>query len=224
MAFQIACPHCQAPCRVDDQHRGSAVRCHACTRVFMTPPLPGKAPQPTAPANQPAADFPLPSFDALPEPSAATLHLDIGGATTTGKVRPGNEDGYLVCRQTWSRQSETEELAVLAVADGMGGHGGGERACALALQTLQRSLTPLFTEAQAGTLPPDADEHLGKRLGAALIGLVVVLWEFFGGGVKSVFYPASGTPARPPVAELKSPGDERETVKNGSIAPGLAPP
>jgi hypothetical protein len=56
-----------------------------------------------------------------------------------------------------------------------------------------------------------------------LLGFVVVMWESFKGvGQVRVLY--SGHPSTTPVAELLSPGEERNPVKNGSIAPGLAPP
>jgi protein phosphatase len=58
-----------------------------------------------------------------------TVHLDVGEATDTGKVRDHNEDGYLVDR----------DLRLAAVADGIGGHRGGEVASATALDALHAS-------------------------------------------------------------------------------------
>ncbi|MCU1354458.1 MAG: serine/threonine protein phosphatase [Acidimicrobiales bacterium] len=55
--------------------------------------------------------------------------FQVGSATDTGRVRSGNEDALLVDDQ------------LFAVADGMGGHQGGEVASALALETLGAEVT-----------------------------------------------------------------------------------
>jgi hypothetical protein len=56
-----------------------------------------------------------------------------------------------------------------------------------------------------------------------LFVVVVVVWESFKGWDQvRVLY--SGHADATPVAELFSPGDEREMVKKGSIAPDLAQP
>jgi PPM family protein phosphatase len=63
------------------------------------------------------------------------MNVRVGSATDIGQVREGNEDSYLVVAPLY------------AVADGMGGHRGGEVASNLALETVQQ----LF-ERQEGTL------------------------------------------------------------------------
>jgi protein phosphatase len=56
-----------------------------------------------------------------------TLRLQVGAATDVGQVRDHNEDDYLV----------DDDLGLIAVADGMGGHRGGEVASAAALEALR---------------------------------------------------------------------------------------
>jgi protein phosphatase len=55
------------------------------------------------------------------------MRIEVGATTDIGRVREGNEDSYLV------------EAPLYALADGMGGHRGGEVASSLALQTIEAS-------------------------------------------------------------------------------------
>ncbi|MET0920621.1 MAG: Stp1/IreP family PP2C-type Ser/Thr phosphatase [Acidimicrobiia bacterium] len=58
------------------------------------------------------------------------MKLVVGAATDVGRVREGNEDGYLV----------DDSIGLVALADGMGGHLGGEVASATALEALRAAL------------------------------------------------------------------------------------
>ena len=70
--------------------------------------------------------------------------FDSSARSALGLVRSGNEDSAFVSG------------SLIAVADGMGGHAGGEIASKLAIKTLQ-SLTPMLTDT---TIDPDSTEDL----------------------------------------------------------------
>jgi protein phosphatase len=83
------------------------------------------------------------------DPSPRALAVEAFGLTDRGKVRPNNEDNFLIADLTKAlqvRQSSLERVATLCsadrahlflVADGMGGHKAGERASALAVQSIE---------------------------------------------------------------------------------------
>ncbi len=99
-----------------------------------------------------------------------TIRLVIGEATDVGKVRDHNEDGYLV----------DDGLGLVAVADGMGGHRGGEVASATAIEALHASfadhggLRDAVLAANSAVLDrADGDESLrgmGTTLTAGVLG------------------------------------------------------
>jgi serine/threonine protein phosphatase PrpC len=86
----------------------------------------------------------MPEQPATSTPSA----LDIGTATDVGRVREHNEDSFLAVRPTGARGG----TALVAVADGMGGHKAGEVASALAVQSLQQALDDSDPAASADAL------------------------------------------------------------------------
>ncbi len=98
--------------------------------------------------DQSAADT-LPLEPVKPGPS----WVEFWAASDVGKVRPVNEDQYLICRLCKSLQvlqssiAEEEGMApedregyLLLVADGIGGAAGGERASALVVDEAKRHL------------------------------------------------------------------------------------
>src|SRR5579883_146624 len=85
----------------------------------------------------------------IPE-TAMPCRLLLGSATTRGRVRDRNEDSLLVQQCTWSNQDERHDVALIVVADGMGGHSAGEQASALVVRTISSMLSPLLDTALSG--------------------------------------------------------------------------
>jgi serine/threonine protein phosphatase PrpC len=97
-------------------------------------------------------------------PAKLSCRLVLGSATTRGRVRDRNEDSLLVQQCSWSNLDQRHEVALIVVADGMGGHQAGERASGLVIQAMGRALAPLLTAAlnmQSTQAPPvDPSEAL----------------------------------------------------------------
>lgn len=73
------------------------------------------------------------------------MRIISSGMTDVGLKRGHNEDNYLI----------NEELNLFVVADGMGGHAGGEYASAIAVNTVEEIVTSLeIEEAERGTTDP----------------------------------------------------------------------
>ncbi len=82
-------------------------------------------------------------------PDARPLRVRSHGRTDPGRVREQNEDQFLVAELTRALQARQSSLAepevrlsppqghLFVVADGVGGHAGGERASALAVDTVE---------------------------------------------------------------------------------------
>lgn len=87
-----------------------------------------------------------PTTEPIPQ-TAGDLRLDIAGVTSIGRDRSRNEDSFLVQHLTWSDLNQNHQLALVIVADGMGGHAGGDQAARLALRTIGLILAPLLTNA-----------------------------------------------------------------------------
>jgi protein phosphatase len=95
----------------------------------------------TAPSDSGFARAPVPAF---------RVRVDAGSHTDTGRVREANEDAYLICRlgrfveRLSSNVSETlvpeveQSAYLMVVADGMGGHAGGQIASHTALAATVR--------------------------------------------------------------------------------------
>jgi PPM family protein phosphatase len=84
------------------------------------------------------------------------------GKTDLGKTRTNNEDAFLV----------NDRLGLYAVADGIGGHEGGEVASRLAVETLSDMLRELFVGSRSAAAFddfPEADQYISSLRGAVTL-------------------------------------------------------
>jgi protein phosphatase len=104
----------------------------------------------------------------------APAHVDFGALTHIGKVRPNNEDHYLIARLCKSVQVLHSSLAdeadpdladlvayLMVVADGLGGHAAGERASAMVIREARKYI--LLAAKWFFTLD-DRNEEVRQRL------------------------------------------------------------
>jgi len=68
------------------------------------------------------------------------MHIDVFGQTDIGKKRENNEDSYLCL----TFQNNQQPKFLISVADGMGGHTGGEIASAVAIEAIRKSALTQF--------------------------------------------------------------------------------
>jgi protein phosphatase len=128
---------------VSEQHLGAALRCPGCKKPFQT-------------------------RAAAPSPPPGLCRLDVGAATSKGRVRDRNEDSLLVQRLNWIHQDQRNELALLVVADGMGGRAGGDRASGVVVRTMGHLLTPLLSGILSGTYEQATANDLANAVESAL--------------------------------------------------------
>jgi protein phosphatase len=86
------------------------------------------------------------------------MHISSCGMTDVGLKRGHNEDNFLI----------NEELNLYVVADGMGGHAGGEYASAICVNTIEEIVTAIEVTGLAETDDNDPVETARERLRYAL--------------------------------------------------------
>jgi serine/threonine protein phosphatase PrpC len=84
------------------------------------------------------------------------VRLDVAAWTSTGMIRPDNEDAVAVVHSAELRHGVNDEWALVLAADGMGGSAAGEVAAAIALQTLRRKL---LKDSPLGSLTDEPHEE-----------------------------------------------------------------
>lgn len=94
--------------------------------------------------------------------------LDIGAATSVGRVRQRNEDSYLIQHHGWSNKNQVHEVALAIVADGLGGHKGGDDASGLAITIISNNLAQLFNGAVMANAANTNPAALAQAVDAAI--------------------------------------------------------
>jgi len=91
----------------------------------------------------------------------ASVTLMVGYRTDVGKVRSLNEDSVLVLQMGTVFRSQGMPVALVTVADGMGGHEAGDVASQMAIRTLaQRGSAEILAPVASGQPLPDPKEWL----------------------------------------------------------------
>jgi len=96
------------------------------------------------------------------------IRLDIGAATSPGRVRSRNEDSYLVQQFSWANLDQRHEVALVVVADGLGGHQAGDQASGLVIRTIGSSLAALLTGALSGQVKDASAATLAHAIQAGV--------------------------------------------------------
>jgi protein phosphatase len=97
-----------------------------------------------------------------------SIDLRVGRLTDVGMLRQLNEDSLCTMELVWNNQSRNIPVGVYVVADGMGGHEGGEIASGLTIKAITQSAAKeLFTPTTQGNGPDDYDSWLKKTVAAA---------------------------------------------------------
>lgn len=95
------------------------------------------------------------------------MRLLVGLQSDTGQVRELDEDSMLVLTMAVTYESVTHQLGLFVVADGMGGHEGGEVASRVAIQiTAQKLMRDLFGPELAGK--PLSEKAILEKLANAI--------------------------------------------------------
>jgi protein phosphatase len=150
---------------VAEQHLGKKLQCARCKQTFTVP-----APEPEPPPEpEPEVELELQLDAGFPSAQGPVCRLEVGCASSAGRVRERNDDCVLVQHLSWIVQDRRQELALLAVADGMGGCSAGDQASRLAVRTLAAALAPLLAGALQGEHADPAAALVGDSLWRGLL-------------------------------------------------------
>lgn len=109
------------------------------------------------------------------------MNMTVFGITDKGMVRPGNEDALLI----------DERLGLLAVADGMGGHKGGEVASHMALDILKDYLAKL--SGGSDTFMGNVDDKVSRQANQLASGIRLANQAIFEAAASNPSWQGMGT-------------------------------
>lgn len=97
-----------------------------------------------------------------------SVDLRVGRLTDVGMLRQLNEDSLCTMELVRNNQSENNPVGIYVVADGMGGHEGGEIASGLTIKAITKLASEeLFTPITQGDAPANYNAWLTKAVEAA---------------------------------------------------------
>ena len=99
----------------------------------------------------------------------APPRLEVGSATSVGLVRKRNEDAFLAQHFAWANVEGPREIALLVLADGMGGYEAGHQASRLAVETVAAALAPVLGGALTGDIKGLSHSILAENIDYALL-------------------------------------------------------
>lgn len=127
---ELVCPNCQS------LNRPGAIYCAICGRSLENALSLALDDAPTAPRVYPGQVDP--SEEAQTVQMRRNLGLRLGYRTDVGRSRTSNEDSLLALEFTLSNKSVDEPSGLFVIADGMGGHEGGEIASGMLVRAVAR--------------------------------------------------------------------------------------
>lgn len=174
MPVTVHCPHCRSLCQVNEQLVGKLVRCGKCTQTFVA----NGASEPDEDVSFDFNDQAASLMEADPGGSATgggnvpaqpgVFRLDIGAATTPGRVRARNEDSFLVQQLVYANLDQRHEIALVVLADGMGGHNAGDKASQQIIQQVGASLSHLLAGALSGKIRDESSVMIAQSVEQAI--------------------------------------------------------
>lgn len=128
---ELICPNCQS------LNRPGAIYCAICGRSLENAVSVALDDAPTAPRIYPGHESGS-IEEAQTVQIRRSLGLRVGHRTDVGRLRTSNEDSLLALEFTLSNKSVDEPAGLFVVADGMGGHEGGEIASGMLVRAVAR--------------------------------------------------------------------------------------